>query len=135
MRIKFLLFLLCACPAFTANLSIQVENILPKQGKIYVGVFDRENYIHNGKATRDTFVNANHVNMVVAFDNIPAGIYSVRIYQDVNNNGILDTGLFGLPIEKCGFSNNIIPFMGGNPSFEKTRFLVFTSDTIHIKLR
>ena len=106
MRIKFLLFLLCSCPAFAANLSIQVENILPKQGKIYVGVFDRENYIHKGRATRDTFVNANHVSMVVAFDNIPAGVYSVRIYQDVNNNGILDTGLFGLPIEKCGFSNN-----------------------------
>ena len=50
--------------------------------------------------------------MEVTFHDLPIGQYAVSVYQDRNNNGRLDTGLFGIPIEKYGFSNG-----GRRPNF------------------
>ena len=36
----------------------------------------------------------------------PAGTYAISVYYDINDNGKLDTGLFRIPKEKIGFSNN-----------------------------
>lgn len=61
--------------------------------------------------------------VTILFDNLPAGEYAFSIFQDVNDNGVLDTNLFGIPREPWGFSNNARGRFGP-PDFEATRFMV-----------
>ncbi|MBB1390840.1 DUF2141 domain-containing protein [Shewanella sp. SG44-6] len=62
-----------------------------------------------GSKLRSTL--AKPINKVI-FTNIPVGQYAIRFFQDENNNGTLDTNLFGMPSEGYGFSNNAKPNYG-----------------------
>jgi len=68
------------------------------------------------------------------FENLPAGTYAVSTFHDKNNNQKLDTGLFGAPTEKYGFSNNASkPF--SPPDFAQAAFKLETNLQITIKLK
>ncbi|OJX59971.1 MAG: hypothetical protein BGO89_08235 [Candidatus Kapaibacterium thiocyanatum] len=56
------------------------------------------------------------------------GDYAVSVYHDANNNRELDKGLFGIPKEAVGASNNPRPRFGP-PDFDDTRFRLGTKDT------
>lgn len=56
------------------------------------------------------------------FNNVPAGIYGIRIFQDKNENGKLDKGLFG-PTEPWGLSWNDDKYFGW-PKFNDYCFAV-----------
>ena len=58
-----------------------------------------------------------------AFGDIPAGRYALKVYHDANGNDRLDKGLFGIPKERYGFSNNP-KVRGGMPPFERSAFEV-----------
>lgn len=47
------------------------------------------------------------------------GRYAVTVYQDINGNGKLDAGLFGIPKEPVGASNNPKPHYGP-PHFDES---------------
>ena len=64
----------------------------------------------------------------------PVGVYAVSLYQDANNNGRLDTGTFGIPVEKYGFSNDAEGFMGP-PSFKSCAFNLDRDSIITITLK
>jgi len=55
------------------------------------------------------------------FSNIPFGTYAVKVYHDENSNMKLDTGAFGIPMEKYGFSNNVRGNFGP-PKYEEAQF-------------
>ncbi len=57
------------------------------------------------------------------FDNLPDGTYAVAVFQDENGNQTLDTGLFGIPKENYGFSNNIKPKMR-QATFDEAKFVL-----------
>lgn len=59
----------------------------------------------------------------VSFNNVADGTYAIRYYHDENSNGKMDTGMFGIPNEGYGFSNNARGFMGP-PDFEDMLFKV-----------
>ena len=42
----------------------------------------------------------------LVFEGLPPGDYAIAVIYDKNANGKLDTGLFRIPKEKVGFSNN-----------------------------
>lgn len=52
------------------------------------------------------------------------GEYSLSGYNDVNGNGRLDTGLFGIPKEPVGFSVLNTTKLGSNPRWDSVRFTV-----------
>ena len=57
------------------------------------------------------------------FDGLPYGEYAISVYQDRNENGKLDTGLFGIPKEPFGFSND--PKLGfGPPKYKDSAFML-----------
>ena len=59
---------------------------------------------------------------IVAMD-LPPGTYAFFLYHDVDGNGELKRGLFGMPGEPYAFSNNVhIGF--SKPSFQKMQFAV-----------
>ena len=55
------------------------------------------------------------------FENIPYGDYSIRLFHDENGNKILDKGLFGLPKEPYGYSNNARGRLSA-PKWEDAKF-------------
>ena len=65
----------------------------------------------------------------------PRGQYAAVVYHDVNDNGALDKGRFGIPREPYGFSNDArSPF--GPPGFEEASFDVNEEPlTISIEIR
>jgi uncharacterized protein (DUF2141 family) len=69
------------------------------------------------------------------FDDLPYGEYAISVYHDKNNNGKLDTGLFGIPKEPFGFSNE--PKMGfGPPKYEDSAFMLEAPElTIQIPVK
>ncbi len=61
--------------------------------------------------------------LMVSFSDIEPGDYAIRYFHDENNNGAMDTNLFGLPVEGFGFSNNAkVNF--GPPSYQQAAFKV-----------
>ena len=68
------------------------------------------------------------------FENLPAGTYAVSTFHDKNNNQKLDTGLFGAPKEKYGFSNDASkPF--SPPDFSAAAFKLNANAQIIIQLK
>lgn len=67
------------------------------------------------------------------FDPIPAGTYAVACPHDENNNGKLDTGIFGIPKEGTVVSNHAKGFMGP-PSWDKAKF-AFSGNATVLELR
>ncbi len=68
-----------------------------------------------------TRVRLTSVNARCVFEGVAAGTYAIGVYQDENDNGQLDTGIFGIPVEPMGVSNNVRPLLGP-PSFSDARF-------------
>ena len=58
-------------------------------------------------------------------ENLAFGKYAISAYHDANSNAELDTGLFGIPTEDYGFSNNARASFGApdyaDAEFEFTR--------------
>jgi uncharacterized protein (DUF2141 family) len=87
------------------TLTIRIENADVGKGRLKVGVFNDE------KTFPDTYfrgeiITADEKTMIVTFTDLPQGQYVVSVYQDRNDNGKLDTFIFGIPTEKYGFSND-----------------------------
>ncbi len=57
----------------------------------------------------------------LVFEGIKPGIYAISFYHDENGNGSFDKGLFGIPQEAYGFSNDARGLMGP-PSFLASAF-------------
>ena len=62
-----------------------------------------------------------------------AGRYALVMFHDANANGVLDQGLFGIPREGYGFSNNVRPHFHA-PSLASAAFPVNEGDT-HLQIR
>ena len=65
--------------------------------------------------------------VTVPCEGLPEGTYALALFQDLNENGTLDTGTFGIPQEPTAFSNDAQGVMGP-PSFEECSFTL-RSDT------
>ncbi|MDR2086592.1 MAG: DUF2141 domain-containing protein, partial [Dysgonamonadaceae bacterium] len=61
------------------------------------------------------------------------GDYAVSIFHDENDNYKLDTGMFGIPVEKTGFSNNAKGVMGP-PKFKDCVVKIEEDLVIYISL-
>ncbi|MEW5807728.1 MAG: DUF2141 domain-containing protein [Acidobacteriota bacterium] len=67
--------------------------------------------------------------------NLPFGEYAITAYHDENGNMKIDRGVFGIPKEPLGFSNNVRIFFK-MPRFEKVKFDLNSKEkTIHIRLK
>jgi len=110
---------IAAVPAFSADLTVEVRGIRSGDGRLYVAV--------HAPQTRDTFpagegvaafrqdAQVGALRFVVR--DLPPGQYAVNAFHDENDNGELDTNLFGIPTEGYGFTNDPKTTFGP-PDFE-----------------
>jgi uncharacterized protein (DUF2141 family) len=126
-------FLLAQEPKTTHALQITVTNFENIKGKLQLCLTDKkEDFLKQCEYATAVTVTNNTISVEIA--NIKTGVYSISLFHDENNNGVLDTkGFFGIPSEPYGFSNNPSTTFGP-PSFEKCAFLIDKDKQISIEL-
>lgn len=106
------------------TITVNFSKLKPVQGQIYVGLYNsKEDFMKVDKNFRNCITPVNSDKAVCILENVPAGTYALSVFHDENGNGELDTGMFGIPKEGYGFSNNASG-MFGPPSFEDSSFEV-----------
>lgn len=106
-----------------------VVGLRPVAGNmLYIGLMDEDGEQIEGKRVAVTAEQ-----LEVAFAPVPPGRYAVRTYQDENGNGKLDLGLFKIPKEGVGCSNNVKGFMSA-PALKDMLFEVNGPKAIGIAL-
>jgi len=104
-------------------LTVRITGTLPGRGTIRVALFDRM----KGFATESGMLVGRKAPagdrdpVEVRFDEPVQGRYAISTFQDLNDNGVLDTGAFGIPTEPYGFSRNATGAFGP-PTFDDAAF-------------
>jgi uncharacterized protein (DUF2141 family) len=78
-------------------------------------------------------VKASNQSLEFSFD-LSEGEYAVAVYQDINENKLLDKGLFSIPKEPFGLSNNFRPSFSA-PTFNDCNFKLAQQATITITIK
>jgi uncharacterized protein (DUF2141 family) len=116
------------------DLQITVTNIFPVEGKLYIAIYDNEeDYMDLEKVAFQKIVPINDETESFVIPGMPDGEYAVTVFQDLNDNGELDTSSIGFPREPYGFSNDARGTFGP-PKFRKAKFNVNGNTDIRIKL-
>jgi len=106
--------------AFSVSGAVHYEG----PGVIYVNLVEEEDFSGRGGKGQMLLppAGATKGRMSFRFENVPAGVYALRCFQDQDGDRSLDIGLFG-PTEPWAMSwKRGRPF--GRPSFEDVSFLV-----------
>ncbi|MFN3848118.1 MAG: DUF2141 domain-containing protein [Spirosomataceae bacterium] len=103
--------------------TVIIRNLENAKGNLYVGWYNQPGTFRiNEKAIyREKIVVNNQKEISVDFKNIPEGKYAVAVFLDENDNYKLDRNIFGVPKEKYGFSNNVLPALRA-ATFEESVF-------------
>ena len=99
------------------RLNLEISGIEELNGSIMVAVYDSkedflsENVMSSGQFEVKTKLVKGHLSL-------PFGKYAISVFHDTNNDGELNTKIFGIPKEPVGFSNNVKGSFGP-PKFEQ----------------
>lgn len=106
-----------------------VKGLVPKPGSaLMIGLLDKDGEQLQGKR-----VPVDRSVVLVRFDPVPAGTYAIRFFQDDNQNDKLDLGLFGIPKEGVGASNDARGFMAA-PGLKDMLFEVSGPKTLSMQV-
>jgi len=132
----FLSMMLVASIAGAENkLTVVVDGIEKSGGQVLVAVYDSTNFLKDqplyaGMAK----VEQDRDEVTIVIENVASGNYAVAVFHDENDNYKLDTGAYGIPTEKYGFSNNAAVVMGP-PTFQDCMFTVEEDTEINITVK
>ena len=110
-----------AAPAHAASVEVSVTNVLTDKGRVHVELCPEALFLKD--CTLFGEAPARIGTTIVTVRDVPPGTYAVQAYHDENGNGKVDRGLFGIPREGVGFSNDA-PLRRKGPRFEDARFPV-----------
>ena len=111
------------------KITVQIEKVSPAKGSIFVALFDSESTFLTAKRFKSEKILVDSNSVSVVFDSIPNGTYAISTFHDENSNGKMDTGMFGIPEEGYGFSNNARG-MFGPAKFKDAKFVIKDEDVI-----
>jgi uncharacterized protein (DUF2141 family) len=124
---------LCAS-AIAGQLNVTFKHIEKHEGNLKVALYNsQENYTGQGAPVQVAMVPVSSEVASYTFENLENGTYAIKLFHDANNNGKMDTNMFGIPKEGYGFSNNVGKF--GEPAFEDASFAVQNDASIEIIVR
>ena len=105
------------------SFNLEITGINVNSGQIHVKIYSNEGDYRRDIPYLSIVLESNCQNITHLFD-ILEGEYLIAIFQDTNNNGILDTNFLGFPREPVGLSN----YRGGIPGgFNKHKFSISNS--------
>jgi uncharacterized protein (DUF2141 family) len=118
----------------TGVLQVQISNVRNAKGRVHLDVcpealFLKDNCPYVGNTPARPGV------VIITIRNLPAGRYAIQAFHDENSNGEVDRGLFGMPKEGVGFSNDA-KIVFGPPKFADAVFAFDgNAKTIQLKMR
>jgi uncharacterized protein (DUF2141 family) len=125
-RLLILLTFICSLHhiVFGQNtLKIHIKNIELIKGEIMLRIAANKEDFENGVLSEEVLRREKVVasEMDIEISNLPNGVYAFAIYQDLNENGQLDTKKFGIPAEPFAFSRDALGKFGP-PPFSQASF-------------
>lgn len=105
------------------SLQIEIRNIEVVKGELFLQL-GTDTLMFTKKAVTEPIVARKIVTdsvMIFDFEDLSDGIYAFAVFQDLNDNGKLDTKKFGIPVEPFAFSNNALGKFGP-PKFSEAGF-------------
>ena len=106
----------------SAQLHVLVKGIRDEGGVMRLALYNKAQEFTDGAQYRSLTLDIPSVKSDGArFKELPAGYYAIALYHDKNDNGELDTNIFGIPEESYGFSRNAEPLFS-SPSFKEAAF-------------
>lgn len=123
---------IAAPPAGGGTLRIEVTNVRNATGKVHVDVCHQAEFLKDCRIISE--VKAVTGTTVITIGGLAPGNYGVQVTHDENGNGKVDRGLFGIPKEGVGFSNDA-PIRFGPPKWADAVFGVNGDKTISLKMR
>lgn len=90
----------------TGSIRIKAQCPEPNAGTLYIAVFRQERFLEDGQEISGRSARLPLADNGLNVEGIPAGAYSVALFQDINGNGKMDKNYLGIPTEPYGFSNN-----------------------------
>ncbi|MDI9257912.1 DUF2141 domain-containing protein [Flavobacterium sedimenticola] len=114
---------------------VKIDNLENKKGILYIGWYNQSSSFRiNDKAIYKQKVSVNNQKeLSVIFNDIPKGKYAVAVFLDENNNYKLDKNFLGIPKEKYGFSNNVLPSLRP-ATFDESAFELNGKETTIINI-
>lgn len=132
---SLLLAALTCTGARAADLDVTVADVRSAKGTLMIAVIDSAAAWDGGaKPVAAATRKANGAAETFRFPNLPAGTYAVRVMQDENDNGKLDTNFMGMPTEPYGISND--PQVMRRPTFDEAKVELGANGraiTIHLR--
>jgi uncharacterized protein (DUF2141 family) len=119
-------------PAGAATLKIDITNVRNTTGRVHVDLCRTAEFLKKCAVVAD--VMAAKGTTMVTIENVAPGTYAVQATYDENGNGKVDRGLFGIPREGVGFSNDA-PIRLGPPKWADAMFVVDGDRQITLKMR
>ena len=116
-------FISSTCYSQNTKQLVKITNLEKVKGTLYVGWYKTPaTFRMNEQAIYRKKVSVNNQAEVhVSFKHIPKGKYAIAVFLDENDNYNLDKNFLGVPKEKYGFSNNVIPLIRP-ASFDESSF-------------
>jgi uncharacterized protein (DUF2141 family) len=120
--------------ALANELKVTFKHIEKHKGNLMVALFNsKESYSGKSAALQTAQIPVNADSVTYTFTELDDGQYAIKLFHDENDNGKMDTNLFGIPSEGYGFSNNVGKF--GEPEFRKAAFDLKDKAEIEIIVR
>jgi uncharacterized protein (DUF2141 family) len=102
-----------------APIEVTVSGVRSARGLIHVDVCPESRFLN--ACPWSAVVPAHAGTVVVTVRNVPPGHYAVQAFHDANANNKVDQGIFGIPSEGIGFSNDAMAHLV-KPKFDAAAF-------------
>ncbi|MBA3837207.1 MAG: hypothetical protein C0499_06075 [Zymomonas sp.] len=113
-------------------LEVIVTNVRATSGKVHLDLCRESEFLK--KCAISAEAPAVRGTTIIKLANIEPGDYAVQATYDENDNGKVDRGLFGIPKEGVGFSNDA-PIRLGPPRWKDAVFTVNADKSVALRLR
>lgn len=123
------LFLGLSAEVSAATLTVRVEGMKSDEGSILYALFNSPEGFPSDKSKvfrKGSIKVENHLATIKIVE-LAAGTYALSVIHDKNSNEKLDTGLFGIPTEGVGASNDAKGSFGP-PKFKDAQFEIQRDD-------
>ncbi len=136
---KILIFLVLSIFSITmasAQITVEISKLRGNSGTMFLALYNSaDSFLDEKQALRTEMAPVTATTFSYTFQDLPPGDYALAVFQDCNGNKELDTGMFGIPKEPYGFSNDAKGNFGP-PSYKDARFTVAQGpSTIQLTLR
>lgn len=120
--------------ASAAELTVKVEGVTAPTGTMFVALFTEDGWAGH-EAYQGAKQAVEDAAPTIVFGDLEPGRYGVKLFHDVDGDGELALGEYGIPVEPYGFSNDA-PVRFGPPGWKKAKFTLGDGANTHtIKLR